>query len=190
MLGLELLAQLLLGVLALLQLGHLLVINKDVGGDCTHEEKTQRHGAGPHGQGPATRIAPIECLQLFNEIHCAPRLAMTLAPGRPLPLPPPLPSSWPAVDTCWAYSVKLEPGVLPSLPVWTTSSSGLRSQSEPSMLRMNEDTRVLDWATPSNLNFLSVCFTPVRYTPSGSVRTISSNTCTISGRERCSFSMI
>ena len=58
------------------------------------------------------------------------------------------------------------------------------------MLRMNEDTRVLDWATPSNLNFLSVCFTPVRYTPSGRVRTISSNTCTISGRERCSFSMI
>ena len=30
----------------------------------------------------------------------------------------------------------------------------------------------------------------MRYTPSGSVRTISSKTCTISGRERCSFSMI
>ncbi len=58
------------------------------------------------------------------------------------------------------------------------------------MLRMKEDTRVLDCATPSNFSRFSLCFTPVRYTPSGSVRTISSNTCTISGRERCSFSMI
>jgi len=87
-----------------------------------------------------------------------------------------------------ADSVKFEPA--PDLEVSTTSSSGLRSHCEPSMLRMNEDTRVLDWATPWNFSLLPLCCTEVRYTPSGSACTISSNTCTISGRERCSFSMI
>ena len=50
---------------------------------------------------------------------------------------------------------------------------------------------MLDCATPSNFSACSPSASrAVRYTPSGSVRTISSNTCTISGRERCSFSMI
>ena len=100
------------------------------------------------------------------------------------------PSSAAGVEgTSSAVSVKLEPGPA-FLLVCTTSSSGFFSQSDESMLRMKEDTRVLDWATPSNFNLLEFCTTLVRYTPSGSVFTISSNTCTISGRERCSCSMM
>ena len=42
------------------------------------------------------------------------------------------------------------------------------------MLRMKAETRVLDCATPSNFELaVPVCLTPVRYTPSGSVFTIS-----------------
>ena len=44
----------------------------------------------------------------------------------------------------------------------TTCSSGFFSHSEESILRMNAETRVADCATPSNLNFWSVCLTPVR----------------------------
>src|SRR4029077_19706669 len=108
---------------------------------------------------------------------------------RILPLAARAPLSGVAAVTCCAVSVKLEPGPEP-LVVCTTSREGLRSHCEPSMLRMKEETRVLDCAMPSNFRVLPLCLTAVRYTPSGSVRTISSNTCTISGRERCSFSMI
>ncbi len=58
------------------------------------------------------------------------------------------------------------------------------------MLRMNVATRVADCVMPVILNFLSVCWTAVRYVPSGTVFTSVSNTWTISGRERCSLSMI
>ena len=58
------------------------------------------------------------------------------------------------------------------------------------MLRMKEDTRVLDWATPSNFNLRGVLHTRSGTRHPGACFTISSNTCTISGRERCSCSMM
>src|ERR1700720_4782230 len=156
-------------------------------GQRQHQEG-QAHRAGAERHRPGPRIARIERPQFVEQVHCrapAPsRLALRILARRAAAAP-----SSPAVLTASAVSVKFEPVPVP-LVVCTTSSSGLRSHCEPSMLRMKEETRVLDCATPSNLSRLAVCLTEVRYPPSGSVRTISSNTCTISGRERCSFSMI
>ena len=60
-----------------------------------------------------------------------------------------------AVPAWSAYSMKVAAGAA-SFLVCTISSSGFFSHSEPSMLRMNEDTRVLDCATPSKLELLAV----------------------------------
>src|ERR1700733_640215 len=192
MLGAELLAQLLLDILAPLQLGELRVPYEEIDEHRGENQEAQTDSAGPDGQRPAARIAWGERLQLFEQGHCRPPLLAMTLPLRPpfLPFAAPPPSSVAGVEgTSSAVSVKLEPGPV-FLLVCTTSSSGFFSQSDASMLRIKEETRVLDWATPSNFNFVEFCITLVRYTPSGSVFTISSNTCTISGRERCSWSMM
>src|SRR5256885_1968307 len=137
-LGVEFLPQVLLLVLVALQLGPLLVPDQEVATQQRQREKRRRDRAGAHRQGPAARIARIECAQLVDEIHCRPpappRLAFLI---RLLAEPP---SSGATVVTWSAVSVKLEPGVGP-LAVCTTSSSGLRSHWEPSMLRMKEEDR-------------------------------------------------
>src|SRR5579883_3387734 len=173
----------------LLQARALVVPHEEPDPDRGQHQEGERHGAGEYRQRPAARITRVERSQLFQDVlHCCgpapPRLALRI-----LLLAEREPSSGAEAVTCCAVSVKLEPGPEP-LVVSTTSSAGLRSHCEPSMLRMKADTRVEDCAMPLNLSVWPFCETEVRYTPSGRVRTISSNTCTISGRERCSFSMI
>ena len=57
------------------------------------------------------------------------------------------------------------------------------------MLRMSAETRVLDCADPLSSIRPPCCTTWVKFTPSGTAFTSSSNKCTTSGRERCSCVM-
>src|SRR6202034_407704 len=173
---LELLAQRVLLGLMLLQLGPLLAPHEEVHQRRGEHDEGEPHRLGADRQRPPSRVARVKRLDLFPQVHCrapesSPRLALRiLLRAAPAPLPLSLAS---AAGASSAVSVKLEPG---PLPVCTTSSSGLRSHCEASMLRMKVETRVLDCATPSNFRRLTeplpICCTPVRYTPSGSVFTI------------------
>src|SRR6185312_4223965 len=186
-LGPELLAQLLLVLLKAIELRALVLPDEHVREEHREHHEPDPDGSGAHGERPAPRIARVERAQLLDEsVHRVSSRRATRLSG---PVGLPGSSMLPAWLTCSASRTKLEPRPSPFFDS-TTSSAGFLSHSEESMLRMKEETRVLDCAMPSNLMCIPDSLMLVRYTPSGSVRTMVSNRCTISGRERCSFSMM
>src|SRR5262249_47009412 len=147
--------------LAPLQLRTLLVPHQHVDAADGEQQKSEAHRTDAHRQRPASRITRVECPQFLENVHCRssvpPALALRIFTLAALAAA----SSAPAAVTWSAVSTKAEPGPAP-LVVCTTSSSGLRSHCEPSMLRMKEETRVEDCATPSNFSRMPFCFTAVR----------------------------
>src|SRR5690606_24819367 len=160
-------AQLLLLQLRLVEGRHLGLDDKLPDAERDDEDERDHDGADPERQGPAARVVGVEGSELLEEVHG-------------------VSSRCSAIGTCCAASVKRELRPGPTSRVSTTSSAGSRSQGEPSMLRMNADTRVLDCASPLISMRVPLCLISVRCTPSGSVSTSSSNRWTTSGRERWS----
>src|SRR5690606_21646705 len=122
-------AQLLLLQLRLVEGRHLGLDDKLPDAERDDEDERDHDGADPERQGRAARVVGVEGSELLEEVHG-------------------VSSRCSAIGTCCAASVKRELRPGPTSRVSTTSSAGSRIQSEPSMLRMNADTRVLDCASP------------------------------------------
>src|SRR5258708_38565327 len=176
---LELAAQIQFVRLRLLQDGPVVVPDEHVPGEGRTDDENQEHEEAAHGQRPAADVARIESTKLVDEIHFAATFLTVVWP----------PSSR-FTPTVSANNVKLEPPVGEFAADSTTCSCGLSIHTDASMFRMNVDTRVLDCATPCISSLLPISFSCVRSTPSRTIFTRSSNRCTISGRLRCSRSMI
>src|SRR5882724_3742022 len=153
-LGPELVAQLLFLVLQLLELRVQVRPDEEIGRHQRQHCETDADHAGAEAEGPAARVSGVERAQFLEQPHGVPptRRRLGLADAW---------SSSPLVTTWLASSTKLLPMELPGL-LSTTSSSGSFIHCEAEMLRMKVDTRVEDWATPSNFNRLPSCLKEVR----------------------------